>query len=206
MTYAAQALAPSWGCDTVDVITRAGLAPLEEWRKVFRFVCRYLGNLTRGELRACTAAGLAVCLVTFGDDFDGARAVAEARALEVPAGVVLWLDVEGLPTTTDVPTLIGKINAWADVVKAAGFIPGIYFADRCLLTSAEMYALRVYRYWKGAARIVDRFGNLAEPACGWCLWQFVPANDSFGGTRIDYDAAAQDYRGRAPVAVVAAAA
>jgi hypothetical protein len=206
VSLAAAVLAPSFGCDTVDIINRAGLAPLSEWRKRFRFVARYLANLTRGELADITAQDLAVLPVTFADHFSGPETVQQAKALGVPAGVVLWLDVEGLSATMAIADLIAKLNAWADAVLAAGWVPGLYVADRCLLTSAELYALRVVRYWKGAARIVDRFGMLAEPACGWCLWQFVPANDAFGGTRVDYDASAQDYKGRAPVAIVAAAA
>jgi hypothetical protein len=204
MNLIAQPLEPGLiGFDTVDIITRPHLAPLVDWGKRFRFACRYLDNLTRGELEAICAGIGPVLPVTYADRFTPEEAIARATVLGIPKGVVLWLDVEGLAAATSIPDLIAKINRWADAVALAGWIPGGYFADRTLLTSAELYALRIVRYWRGAARIVDRHSDLAEPACGWVLEQLTPANHPFGGTLIDFDVSRTDFRGRVAIAIAA---
>ena len=192
------------GFDTVDVITRPHLSPLVDWGKRFRFACRYLDNLERPELEAVCAAVGPVLPVTFADRFTPEQAIERANHLAIPKGTHLWLDVEGLAATTNIPTLISEINHWADVVKLSGWLPGGYFADRTLLTSIELYQLHVVGYWRGAARIVDRFGALAEPSCGWMLEQLTPANHPFGGTLIDFDVSRTDFRGRQAIAIAAA--
>jgi hypothetical protein len=192
------------GFDTFDVVTRPQLAPLADWKARFSFAARYLDNLTRGELEAlCSSVG-PVLPVTFADHFSPDEAIARATALGIPKGCHLWLDVEGLAASTNIPTLIAEINAWANKIKLAGWLPGAYFADRTLLTSAEMYALAIVGYWRGAARIMDRFGALAEPSCGWMLEQLTPANHPFGGTLIDFDVSRTDFHGRSVIACAAA--
>ena len=116
--------------------------------------------------------------------------------LRIPQNVTVWLDLEGVPVTTMPPELAAKINAWAHAVQGAGFVAGLYVGAGCSLTSEELYALAVTRYWKGASRIVDRNGELAEPKCGWCMVQLQPCNTNRNGVLVDLDVAQEDYFGR----------
>jgi hypothetical protein len=116
----------------------------------------------------------------------------------LPSGGTVWLDVEGTAAFNTPPTeLIAIINAWADAVAGAGFMPGLYVGVPQPLTSAELFALHVVRYWRGQGSIRDRFNALAEPACGWSMLQCYPQHMR-GGVLVDDDMVQEDYRGRLP--------
>jgi len=102
--------------------------------------------------------------------------------------------------TLEPANLIAQINAWATNIAVARFQPGLYVGANALLTSAELYALQVVRYWKGMSRLVDRNGNIAEPSCGWCLSQFYKTV-TLAGTQVDVDAIGYDYQDRLPMVV-----
>lgn len=189
----------SKGVDTIIDLTADQCQALKS--EGVRFVVRYLGDIMTPELKTILASGLAVSFVTFAKRFDGKQAVAQAKALGLPVGTVLWLDVEGI--TDDPATLITRINAWAVDVSAAGYIPGMYVGAQCPLTSAELYALKVVRYWHSCSRVVDRDGREAAPSCGWCLYQLSPPNLHCGPVIVDYDFAQLDYRGRGVAVVIA---
>lgn len=169
------------------------------------FAVRYLGSVTADELEGILSAGLAFMPVTYGNAFDGPTTVARCRAIGLPAGCTVWLDVEGKAAwEMDPATLIGKINAWADAVNAAGFIPGMYAGAPQPLTSKELYNLHVSRYWHGQGRCVDRTGALAEPSgCGWCMWQMFPSV-TLAGVNVDMNVIGQDYESRVPTWAVKA--
>ncbi len=167
------------------------------------FCVRYLGGVTRLELEAILNAGLAFMCVTYANRFDGAQAVQQLAALALPKGATVWLDVEGQSVyNTPAPELIAKINAWAAAVKAAGFEPGIYVGSPQPLTSEELYALQVVRYWNALSREQDRNGKLAEPSCGWCMWQMHPSV-MWAGVWSDVNIIGQDFQSRLPAWVVA---
>lgn len=170
-------------------------------------VALYLGMAKPEQVAACLAAGLAVFGVTFGGAFDGAAAVREAKALGLPAGTCLFLDVEGpaiAAAPVDGPTgTKAKIAAWAAAVSAAGYLPCIYVGVPQPFTSDELWHLPVVRYWRGQGSVRDRFGALAEPSkCGWCLTQMWPSAPC-GGVSVDHDMAGNDYLSRAVVWAVA---
>ncbi len=131
--------------------------------------------------------------------------LAQLAALGLPPGTTVFLDLEGLKAfKTDPAVLIEKINAWADAVAKAGFVPGLYVGVPQPLTSQELYALRVQRYWRGQGSVRDRFNALAEPSgCGWCMTQMYPSITR-GNTWVDCNMVGQDYRGRVPSWVKAA--
>lgn len=177
-------------------------------------VILYLGVATAARVADAVAAGLAVMCVTTANHYDGATAAAECKALGLPAGCTVWLDVEGQEAwQTPAADLAAKIDAWARAVEAAGYVPGLYAGAPQPLTSGELWALSVKRYWKGLGRCVDRSGALAEPhGSGWCLiqlqhdngsGQWWPAPDAPGRVLVDVDAVQADYLGRTPTAAVA---
>jgi hypothetical protein len=165
----------------------------------------YLGAITTERVGFVTAAGLGFMPVTFGGAFDGDAAVRACRVLGYPAGGTVWLDVEG-KSAFDTPAgeLIAKINAWANAVGGAGYMPGLYVGVPQPLTSAELWQLRVQRYWRGQGSVRDRNNMLAEPAgCGWCMTQMFPSMP-WGGVLVDANIVGQDYKGRVPSWAVAA--
>lgn len=166
-------------------------------------IALYLGAATRERAEACLDAGLMVFGVTFGNQYNGASAVAQMTALGLPAGTSCFLDVEGKPAYNTPPAdLTAKINAWADAVSAAGFVAGLYLAPPQPLNSAELYSTRVVRYWKGGGSIRDRNSSLAEPSgCGWCMTQMFPSV-TVGGVLVDHNMVGHDYKGRVPAMAV----
>jgi hypothetical protein len=161
----------------------------------------YLGVINATRVGYILATGMAFMPVTLAGEYEDGPAdeVGQLAALGIPAGCTVWLDLEGLRAFhTDPATLIGKINAWADGIAAAGYLPGLYVGSPQPLTSAELYALHVQRYWRGQGRIVDRSNALAEPwGSGWTMTQIFPSV-TWGGTLIDVSIVGQDYLGRVP--------
>lgn len=162
------------------------------------FVALYLGVASKAVNDACLAAGLSTFGVTIANRFDGKAAVAQMKALGMPVGTTAFLDVEGTSAyNTPAGDLIAKINSWANDVAAAGYIPGIYLGSPQPLTSEELTNLRVVRYWRAPARVVDRHGALAEPSPGWCMYQVWPSV-THAGVFVDFDFVSQDFKGRVP--------
>lgn len=169
------------------------------------FFVGYLGTISKERVGYLLSAGLAFMPVTVADAYDGTKSVAQCKALGLPAGVTVWLDLEGKKAFETPPgELVAKINAWADAVKAAGYEPGIYVGSPQPLTSAELWSLRVVRYWNALSREQDRNGALAEPKCGWCMWQMHPSlvwRDT--GVYVDVNMIGQDFLNRLPTWAVA---
>ena len=162
------------------------------------FVSLYLGTVTPEIVANVLAAGLAFVPVTYANQTDGAKAVAQLKALGIPEGVTVFLDVEGASTLTDPAALWTAINAWADALLAAGYVPGIYVGSPQPFTSNELYMLHVERYWRAPSRVLDRFGALAEPMYGWCAFQAWPSV-TWAGIWVDVDFCYQDYKQRTVV-------
>lgn len=161
-------------------------------------IALYLGVANRARVDACLAAGLLVMGVTLAGAYDGKLAAAQAKAWGLPPGVSLFLDLEGKGTLTD-PGLVQRINAWANDVAAAGYLPGLYVGVPQPLTSDELYRLRVVRYWRGQGSIRDRSNALAEPSgCGWCMTQMWPSQ-TVAGVLVDWNMVGADYKSRTPV-------
>lgn len=160
-------------------------------------VIRYLGSITRDELDGILAAELRVSFVTFADAFDGEAAVAQLRALDVPAfatpRVTVWLDLE---SDTNAPAIvIAKVNAWAAAIRTAGYDPGLYLGANQPLTSDQVGELDVDRYWQSVSYVMCP--TLHGSPIGFCMVQLDPPNQMLAGVEIDYDVAQHDYRGRA---------
>lgn len=163
-------------------------------------VAGYLGAMTVPRLAALLDAGMAYVPVSFAGEYNDGPAdeMAQLRALGIVAGVTVWLDLEGMAAFHAEPSvLIGKINAWALAVEAAGYVPGLYVGVPQPLTSSELGALAVKRYWRGQGSVRDRRNALAEPTPGWCMTQMFPSVVR-GGVLVDCNMVGQDYKGRVP--------
>jgi hypothetical protein len=134
----------------------------------------YLGAMNATRLGYVLDAGLAFMPVTFAGEYNdgGEDECAQLKALGIPAGATVWLDLEGIHAyRMDPITLSAKINSWATAIQAGGWMPGLYVGAPQPLTSKELYALKVVRYWLGIGHCVDRTGDDAYPKCGWVLRQ-----------------------------------
>jgi hypothetical protein len=158
--------------------------------------------------------GLAFMPVTFAAEYkDGAAdELAQLRALGIPAGTTVWLDLEGLDAWNMNPVeLMRLINNWAVDIKAGGWLPGLYVGAPQPLTGEQLYMLKVYRYWLGIGRCVDRTGKDAYPACGWCMRQDWHGQKSGmmwkdTGVFVDTNSIQCDHQGRLPTWVTGTAA
>lgn len=167
----------------------------------------YLGSVTPARLEVILAAGLAYIPVTYAGEYnDGPNdEVEQLRRLGIPPGASVFLDLEGMSAfKTNPPELIAKINAWADGIAGAGYIPCLYVGVPQPLTSTELYALHVKGYWKGQGSIRDRTNALAEPTgCGWMMTQMFPSrNIGDPAVWVDMNMIGADYKGRVPQWVV----
>jgi hypothetical protein len=152
----------------------------------------YLDQLTAQEIEGQLAAGLALWGIGFAKQFDGKHLVARAKLLGLPLGATIAFDVEAI--TDDAPALIAKCDACTSDIQNAGYLAMAYFGAGQPLTSDEMSALVVSRYWRAGSLIRDRNNRIAAPERGWCLLQYAPQEVQHG-VMIDRDRILRDYRG-----------
>lgn len=166
----------------------------------------YLGAMDHKRLANLLQNGLGFIPVTFAGAYNNGAAdeLAQLKALAIPVGTTVFLDVEGKNTlTADIRELTDRVTSWHSAVKAAGYIPGHYAGVPQPFTSEELWRLPAERYWRGQGSVRDRHNALAEPlGCGWCMTQMYPSRP-IGGLLVDYNMVGQDYRGRVPTMVVA---
>lgn len=170
----------------------------------------YLGAMNAARLGYVLDAGLTFMPVTFAGEYkDGAGdEVAQLRALGIPAGCTVWLDLEGLEAWKANPVDLARlINAWAGEIRAGGWQPGLYVGAPQPFTSDELYALSVVRYWLGQGRCADRNGRDAYPKSGWCMRQdWHNTGNGYRwkdtGVLVDTNAIQADHLGRLPSWVV----
>lgn len=195
----------SRGADMAQALTSAAAQALRG--AGLDYVCRYLGGLDPHELDEILAADLGLQLVTYSrapgwapsraiGQSDGATDLAHLQALSVPAGALVWIDLEGVSGTA--ADTAAWIDARSAVLVGAGYVAGAYVGDSPILNGAELYALvHVSRYWRGFNQ------GIPEPKCGWCQLQTFPPNQMLAGIEIDRDFAQSDYAGRVPLMLVA---
>lgn len=168
----------------------------------------YLGAMNRTRLQYVLDAGLGFMPVTFaGEYFDGpADELAHLKALGIPAGVTVMLDLEGEKSYNwPAHDLIAKINTWAKALQNAGFIAGLYIGSPQPLTGEELARLAVTRYWCAPSRVLDRNGKAWDepPGIGFCMRQFWPQRNWPNDTDparvwVDMNMVGEDRRGRLP--------
>ena len=158
------------GCDVTDPLNSATARQL--FNKQFRFVVRYVGrddgsrvfvDLSPDEAQAILDAGLALSVVqhplaegwhptqALGNQF-GAAAAKLTGAAGLPAGVTVWLDLEGVAVGTPAQNIIDYCNAWHAQVTAVGYTSGIYIGANPGLSADQLYwDLDTGHYWRGGS-------------------------------------------------------
>lgn len=167
----------------------------------YRFCLRYVGrlemgpaDLTTAEAQAILGAGLALMVVQhvrsdvswmpsgpLGATY-GANAAAFTKAIGIPPGVQVWLDLEGVSEAAAADDVAAYCESWYDAVQGAGYVPGIYVGWHPGLSGQALYGLKFQHYW-GAYNV-----DVAIPQRGWCLKQSPGTGGTIAGVHTsDYD-------------------
>lgn len=176
----------------------------------------YLGSMTPQRLQDVADAGLGFMPVTKANEFyDGpADEIAQLKALKIPQGVCVWLDIEGERIwdhgKEDPKEVMRLLSSWAQPINAEGWLASLYVGVPQPLLGPELYALPFVRYWLGIGRCIGRDGKDAYPApAGWCMrqdWHNQGNGMIWRGTGVlvDTNSVQCDHKGRLPVWAVAA--
>jgi hypothetical protein len=160
------------------------------------------GDLHEGEARTILNAGFALMPVqhvaragwsptrALGSTY-GRNAAAHVRKIGFPPGVNVWLDLEGIKSSSSHATVIEYCNAWIAEVESAGFVPGVYIGARAILTGEEIFwRLRAKHFWKSGSRVPD------VPHRSYQLIQKIIRNDNIDGVDIDRNLTVNDNFGQ----------
>ena len=186
---AIQAPFPALGADCITVLDAGRCQGLKD--AGLKYVVRYLGSLTAGELSVILASGLLCSIVTYADSFDGPTTIRALGALWIPKGVTVYLDLES--TSQSVSAVTASVNNWASHVSASGWQPGLYVGADQPLSGAQLYTLGVVRYWESMSAVPD-------PQCGYCMRQLYKTV-TIAGTEVDINVVQYDYEDRLPTFV-----
>lgn len=194
------------GADTCAVLTDKACADIAS--RGGEYVVRYLPSLTPAEIARIHSHKLALqcCNYSRGAGWvpsaslganDGARDVAQAKALGLPQGALIWFDLEGCRGGSSLTK--AHLEAWASAITAAGFAAGLYvgYAPGGL-DEAALYGLRkITRYWQSCSRV-------PEPATrGFCQRQCYKGNQNAGSVVVDWGQTHNDFLGAQAPFVVA---
>lgn len=132
----------------------------------YRFAVRYVRrstphnfDLSTQEANAILSSGLGLMVVQHvapdgwtptrrDGQLYGAVAAGEAKRIGIPAGVMLWCDLEGVSTSASSDQVIDFCNQWHSQVLAAGFVPGLYVGWHPGLDARQLYfSLQFCHYW-----------------------------------------------------------
>lgn len=176
---------------------------------VIRYLSRHTpqsgGDLSADEIATIHGAGLGLLCVqhvapphrwwpcaALGSQY-GNAAAENARALGIPAGVTLAVDIESPMLSARADDIYAYENAWSAAVEAAGYQPMLYLAQQIppdLDSEGLYYRIRASRYWRAA-------GNLPDVAQrGWCMRQSLQL--LIGNAAVDLDTVQPDAFGGAP--------
>ena len=198
---------------SVDV---AVLPPFTDIRSVqtlvengFKFCVRYVPlpdgvmpsggtALSSAEAQTILDAGLALMVAQVGvvgsvtealGTTNGQYAVSCCQSIGLPAGVNVWLDLEGV--SGDV---MGYANDWSAAVSKAGYVPGVYVGAPLSdggepITGDELFNwLNFSHYWRSPSVVPDA-------GRGYQMIQLWPSTSDLLGIGIDIDVTQVDRNG-----------
>jgi hypothetical protein len=197
----------SLGFDTNTVLTSANAKKFHS--DGFKFCLRYLslgagqatGDLTTAEADNILDAGLALMPVqhvrntgwdptgTLGTT-TGTNAANNAIQVGFPAGVNVWMDLEGVDLSATAANVIAYCNNWFAQVDAVGYVPGIYVGFNAILNGTQLFNdLKFQHYWKAGGSPPDIATR------GYQMKQQVPLDQTVNGIGIDKDITQADNLG-----------
>ncbi|HEU4717704.1 MAG TPA: DUF1906 domain-containing protein [Bacteroidia bacterium] len=194
------------GFDTVATISASLAAQFV--KSGYSFCARYLslgqgqnaGDLTAAEATDILNGGLALIAVqrvrkegwvpsaSLGSS-TGTNAANNGKSVGLPAGMNVFLDLEGVASGTSAQAVIDYCQAWYAAVSAAGYVPGIYVGAGSVLNSSQLYSnLSFQHYWKSQSKVPD------VAVRGYQLVQAYPSVQ-VNGIYIDEDTTQNDNKG-----------
>ncbi|BBQ00667.1 hypothetical protein BSFA1_57950 [Burkholderia sp. SFA1] len=193
-----QAPSGAHGFDCNTVLTATSAKAMRQ--KGFDFCVRYLsrlapeagGDLSNAEAKAILGSGLGLMAVQhvskahwvpdteLGKQF-GRGAAANASAVGLPEGLILWLDLEGIKNGVDDNDVIEYCNAWFAEVSAAKYQTGIYVGANSILSGEDLFfKLTTKHYWRSGSHVPD------IPHRGYQMVQHISVKpDIVAGVSID---------------------
>lgn len=174
------------------------------------FVIRYLprtpalipGNLTTQEMEIILAAGLDLGLVqhcplpgwtpsaALGASY-GQFASTYAKGIGVPAGAIIWCDLEEVAAGTPPEAVIEYYKSWFTSVEIGGYVGALYVGYNPGLNAQQLYSLPCKAYWRAYnyddGLAIRGFCLLQEPAQTLAGIQYDPNQcvaDKLGGLPI----------------------
>lgn len=204
------ARAGALGFDANTPLTRAKATALKQ--AGFAFAVRYLSrkvtppayDLGKAEVAAILDSGLALMAVqhvaaagwspsaALGAEY-GANAAAHAKAVGLPIGTAVFLDLEEVSPKATPADIIAYCNIWHAEVAAGGYVPGLYVGSNCGLTPDQLYRrLKFTHYWKSGSKVP------AIPRRGYSMVQTIIPNDKVAGIAIDRNLITPDAFGATP--------
>lgn len=122
----------------------------------------------------------------------GKNAAKNAKFIGFPAGINVWLDLEGVKSSTSADNVKAYCNNWFDEVAKEGYVPGIYVGAGAILNGSQLATLKFEHYWESGSRVPN------IPDRGYQLIQTIP-NPPLGevrhGITIDFDRTRIDDQG-----------
>ena len=135
----------------------------------YNFCVRYVprtaalapNNLTNAEAHDILAAGLALMPVqhvslpgwkpntNLGTMYGNFAATWCSQTVQLPKGMNVWCDLEGVAGGTAAQDVIAYCQAWYNAVHTAGYVPGIYVGYDTGLTPDQLYNdISFQHYWR----------------------------------------------------------
>jgi Domain of unknown function (DUF1906) len=166
-TLFGQVQAAPTGSIGFDTDTKLNLAVAKLFRQSgYRFCLRYISldsensyDLDGDEAEVILSAGLALMPVQHvryagwlpsaeAGTQTGKSAADNAIHIGFPAGVNVWLDLEGVDPNATAAVVLAYCNNWSDAVAQTGYLPGLYVGANSILDSQQLYAsLKFQHYW-----------------------------------------------------------
>lgn len=150
-----------------DTDTKLNLAIAKLFRQSgYQFCLRYISldaensdDLDEEEAQAILNAGLALMPVqhvryagwlpdaALGSQ-TGKNAADNAIHVGFPAGINVWLDLEGIDPNAAPDAVVAYCNSWYEAVAKVGYVPGLYVGANSILDGQQLYAnLKFQHYW-----------------------------------------------------------
>ena len=122
--------------------------------------------------------------------YHGKNAAKHAAEIGFPAGVNVWLDLEGIALNATPQNVVDYCNAWFSEVDGANYVSGLYVGPQSVLNGHDLFfLLRTKHYWKSASIVpnVENRGyqmiqSLPRIVAGVSLDSDMTKKDDFGDT------------------------
>lgn len=133
---------------------------------------------------------------------NGKAAAAGVAAAGLPAGAMVWCDLEGVARSVGCDAVIGYCHAWWDVVHRSGFVPGLYVGYHARLSPEQLYNLPFEHYWAAYNLNADEYP--ATRGCQMHQWAARGSDRPPGiGFEFDVNTVLADNLGGLPMMVTA---